>query len=155
MSRRKARVAVAVTAVIVPLAVTTAAYGYFTAVGSGHGSGSSSTGQSLSISPGTPSDALYPGGAASVVLTIANPSGASVHVSSLQLDTSQANTGFAVDAAHSLCSTGALSFTIQSGGWDVPAHGSLPISLPDAIAMSTAAANACQGATFTVYLEAS
>ena len=32
--------------------------------------------------------------------------------------------------------------------------GSLAITLPTALAMSTSAANACQGATFTVYLVA-
>jgi hypothetical protein len=55
-----------------------------------------------------------------------------------------------------------LSFTTQTNlgaGWTVPGkvgavNGSLSITLTAALAMSTAAANACQGATFTVFLAA-
>ena len=43
----------------------------------------------------------------------------------------------------------------MASGWDVPANGSLAIDLTGALAMSSAAVDACQGASFTVYLTAS
>jgi hypothetical protein len=79
-----------------------------------------------------------------------------VRVGSLALDTSQGTGGFAVDAAHSGCAVSALAFTTQTNGgagWTVPGSGSLPVTLTAAVSMSTSAGNACQGATFTVYLQ--
>jgi hypothetical protein len=61
-----------------------------------------------------------------------------------------------VDAAHPGCVVSTLSFTTQTNGgagWTVPGNGSLPLTLASALSMSTSAANACQGATFTVYLK--
>lgn len=78
------------------------------------------------------------------------------------LDTSQGTGGLAVDTSHSGCGLATLSFTTQTNGgvgWTIPAKvgavdGTLPITLANALAMSTSAANACQGASFTVYLVA-
>ena len=47
-----------------------------------------------------------------------------------------------------------------SSGWDVPAkvgavNGTLLVTLSNALSMAASAADACQGATFTVYLVAS
>jgi hypothetical protein len=55
-----------------------------------------------------------------------------------------------------------LSFATQTdggAGWTVPGkvgntNGTLAVSLTNALAMSLGAANACQGATTTVYLTA-
>jgi hypothetical protein len=55
-----------------------------------------------------------------------------------------------------------LSFTTATNngaGWTVPAksgsvNGTLTVALPNGLAMNAAAANACQGATITVYLTA-
>ena len=60
-----------------------------------------------------------------------------------------------MDGGHSGCGLAPLSFTTQTNGgagWTVPGSGSLPVTLTDALSMGTGAANACQGATFTVYL---
>jgi hypothetical protein len=73
----------------------------------------------------------------------------------LALDTTQGTSGFAADAAHAACALAALSFATQSNGgagWTVPGGSVVALTLPNAISMSTNAANACQGATFTVYL---
>ena len=75
------------------------------------------------------------------------------------LDITQGASGFGVDAAHAAasCGTGSLSFTTQTNagaGWTIPAHGSLPITLANALSMNINAVNACQGASFTVYLKA-
>jgi hypothetical protein len=69
-----------------------------------------------------------------------------------------------VDGGHSACNTGA-SVSVTSpqdnsgAGWDVPAksgavNGSLNLDLANAISMSNAANDSCQGATFTVALTA-
>jgi hypothetical protein len=136
------------------LLVAGAAFAWLT-VGGGSGTGATGTTTSLTLTPGTPSAQLSPGGQAAVVLTVTNPNTASVRVGSLARDTGQGTNGFGVDAGHSGCGLSALSFTTQTNGgagWTVPGNGSLPVSLPNALSMSSAAADACQGATFTVYL---
>ena len=103
----------------------------------------------------TPTAQLYPGGQATVVLSVTNSSPATVRFSSLVLDTGQGSNGFGVDGAHAGCGLGTLSFTTQTNGgagWTVPGNGSLAITLTNALAMGTGAASACQGASFTVYL---
>jgi hypothetical protein len=132
--------------------------------GSGLGVGSATTGTTLAVtlSPGTPTATLFPGGQANIVLSISNPNFSEVHIGSLAIDTLQGTLGFAVDGAHSGCAVSTLSFTTQTNGgtgWTVPAKsggvdGTLPITLTTALAMGVGAANACQGATSTVYLAA-
>jgi hypothetical protein len=144
-------------AVVAGCLSSTGAWAYLASTGSGSQSGSvSATVRPVTLSVGTPSAHLYPGGTADVALRASNPNSASVHLGSLALDTSQGTGGFAVDPAHSACSVSALQFTTQSNGgsgWTVPAGGNLAIDLTGAISMSSAAANACQGASFTVYLK--
>lgn len=138
------------------------AYAFWSGTGVGAGAGTSATTVALTLSPASPSAALYPGGQSNVVLTATNTNDSIVHISSLSLNTTQGTGGFSVDAGHSGCSVAALSFTTQTNGgsgWDVPArvgavNGTLPITLTNALAMTAAAADACQGATFTVYLVA-
>ena len=92
-----------------------------------------------------------------MVLTITNPNAAQIRVGSLALDTSQGTGGFAVDGGHSGCGLATLSFATQTNGgagWTVPGSGVLPVTLTNALSMGTGAANACQGATFSVYLTA-
>jgi hypothetical protein len=139
------------------------AYAYWSATGSGTGSTSSSDTSALTINPGTPTASLYPGGSAGVSLTISNPNTATVQVNTLALDTTQGSGGFAVDSAHSGCTLSSLSFAPQTNGgsgWSVPGrsgstNGSLSLLLPNALSMAVTAPNACQGATFTIYLAAS
>jgi hypothetical protein len=69
---------------------------------------------------------------------------------------------FAADAAHLGCNVSSLSFVTQDNsgiGWEVPPRagptdGRLAIDMPAALQMSAAGSSACQGATFTVHLEA-
>jgi len=132
----------------------------------GNGSGSATTVlanvQSLSLQPGAPTAQLYPGGDSSVEVLVSNPNSSFVQVGSIVLDPA-APESFAVDADHSGCDVSALTFVAQDNGgagWRIPPRagstdGSLAIAMPAALKMSTAAANACQGATFTVQLKAS
>ena len=154
---RLSRVAVAVVA----LAIAGGAWAYWSASGSGEGSASATEAQAVTVTTGSPTSKLYPGGNAAVALTISNPNSFQVSIPSLVLDTSQGTNGFDVDSTHAGCDVSALSFTSQSNsgdGWKVPAKvgatdGSLDLDLAGAVSMSSSAANACQGATFTVYLK--
>jgi hypothetical protein len=133
------------------------AIAYWAVSGGGAGSGTTATTSALTLSPGTPTAALVPGGQASVVLTVTNPNLADVRVGSLALDTGQGTSGFAVDGAHSGCVLTTLSFGTQTNagaGWTVAASGNLSVTLTNALSMTAAAANACQGASFTIYLAA-
>jgi hypothetical protein len=147
---------------VIAVSVGGVAYASWTGSGSGTGSGATGTTVALTLSPGTPAATLYPGGQTDVVLIMSNPNASPVHVGSLALDTAQGTGGFAVDAGHSGCAVSALSFTTQSNGgagWTVPAkvgavNGTLLVTLTNALAMGVGAANACQGASSTVYVAA-
>ena len=162
MSRRRILKGVIPIAVVVAISAGVA-LAYFTATGSGGGGGAVSVDlQAVTLRAGSPTATLYPGGTADVALSASNPNSSALRITSLALDTSQGTGGFAVDAGHSSCSVAALQFTSQNNGgngWTVPAksgstNGTLSIDLANAISMSTGAANACQGASFTVYLKA-
>lgn len=162
MRSRPRRLLVVTLAAVVVLAGAGAARAYWT--GSGDGSGSAATGTpvALTLTPGTAAETLYPGGSSDVALTVVNPGSADVRIGSLVLDTTQGTGGFAVDTAHGGCAVGALALDTQTNsgaGWSVPGRaggvdGTLSITLSDAVRMGLGAANACQGARFTVYLRA-
>ena len=161
MTRRLLLVMLLVSAVVLAGAGS-GAWAYWKSAGSGAGTGGTGTTIAISLGAGTPSAQLYPGGTTSVVLTASNPNRSPVRVGSLALDTTQGTGGFAVDAAHSGCGVTSLGFVTQSNGgagWTVPGkvgvvNGTLSLTLSGALTMSTAAASACQGAIFTVYLGA-
>ena len=140
---------------VLSLLVAGVAFAFWRSAGSGSAPATTGTTASLTLSPGTPTAQLYPGGQANVVLTVLNPSAATVHVGSFVLDTGQGSNGFGVDGAHSACGLAALSFTTQTNGgagWTVPGNSSIAVTLSSALGMSSSAASACQNASFTVYL---
>lgn len=161
--KRPSRRWAAVAGVLAGLGVGTLASAHWTASGAGRVTGTSGTTLALTLAPATPTATLSPGGQTDVKLTIANPNTLAVRVGSLSLDTTQGGaTGFAVDAGHAGCAVASLSFTSQNNagaGWTVPptvgpATYSLSVTLTNALAMNANAAQACQGAVFTVYLAA-
>jgi hypothetical protein len=161
MIRSRRRVEAIVCGVTVALALGSGAYAYWSATGGGIGGASAGPSvTAVTISPGTPDSALYPGGQASVTLTVDNPNAVAVHLNNLLLDPTQGTGGFAVDAAHKACGVASLTYTSQNNagaGWDVPAavgatDGLLSVTLPTAVSMAANAPNSCQGAVFTVYL---
>ena len=80
-----------------------------------------------------------------------------MYIGSLYADAVPGTLGLAVYADHSGCATSTLSFTTQTNlgaGWTVPANDTLSVTLTNALVMGVGAANACQGATTTVYLAA-
>jgi hypothetical protein len=146
-----------VAAAVAALALAGGAFAYYSSTGHGSGSASVASPDPLSIAAQTPaSGLLYPGGSGEVDAIVSNPNPFPLRMNSLVLDSG----GIGVDSAHSGCDTSAVHFTSQSNGgdgWDVPARvgatdGTLDLALAGAISMDTSAANACQGATFTISL---
>lgn len=162
LSARRRRIGLIVAVVVGTMIAAASALAYWTTAGTGTGAGTTASVQTITLSPGTPTAGLYPGGQSDVALTVDNPNAVSLKIGSLSLSTAQGTGGFAVDSGHATCSTAALSFTTQTNGgagWSVPpkvgsTDGSLSIDLGSAVAMSTSAGGACQGASFTVYLTA-
>src|SRR5262249_35460461 len=127
---------------------------YFTAPGTGTGTAAAANALRVTLTPATPTAELYPGGSADVALAVSNPNAGTVVIPSFVLDTSRGDDGLDVDDDHGGCNLSALTFTGAAGSWTIPAHaGSFTIDSPGAVALSTSAADACQGATFTVYLK--
>ena len=153
--RRRSPIALLLTALTLLVGGVAAAYWSTT----GGGSATAATGDTspLTLTPATPTAQLYPGGQATVVLTVTNPNAGQIRVGSLALDTSQGTSGFAVDGGHVGCGLAPLSFATQTNGgagWTVPGSGVLSVTLSNALSMGAGAANACQGAAFSVYLTA-
>jgi hypothetical protein len=152
----------AVLAGLVVLALGTGgvASAFWTGAGGGRGAGTTGTLEPVTLSPGSPVATLYPGGRAGVMLVITNPNPSVAQVDSLVLDTSRGVGGFAVDPGHAGCTVTSLGLAAQTNGgagWPVPAKagatdGRLAVTLTDALSMSTAGADACQGANITIYL---
>ena len=148
--------------VVLALPVGGAAFGYWGGSGSGTGSQTTGTTLDVALAPKTVTAALHPGGQANVGLTVTNPNPCPVQIGSLALDSGQGTGGFGVDAEHAGCLLSALSFATQTNGgagWTAPAKvgavdGSLAVTLTNALTMAEDAANACQGATFSIYLAA-
>jgi hypothetical protein len=144
-------------AVVALLVVGSLAYAAWTVNGTGTGAASATSAVNLSLAPGSPSDALFPGASADVATTISNSNPFPVHVTAIALDSGQGSAGFAVDGGHSGCNINTLSFAAQTNGgsgWDIPANDSIDVDASDAIAMGAGANDSCQGAAFTVYLTA-
>ncbi|WP_305787635.1 hypothetical protein [Symbioplanes lichenis] len=141
--------------IVLSLLASGAAFGYWSTAGGGTGTAAASAPSPITLTPGTPAGLLYPGGTADLAVTITNPNTYAVRVPQLARDPLQGTGGYAVDAGHSACGVGALSYTTQTNGgsgWTVPASGSLTLALTGALSLAGSAANACQGATFRVYL---
>jgi hypothetical protein len=148
--------------VAVALVAAASALAYWTTAGSGAASGAAANAQAVTLSAGTPTAQLYPGGQADVAVDISNPNPFPVPLGSLTLNTGSGTGGFDVDAGHTGCDLSVLSFTTQTNGgagWSLPArvgatNGVLVLDLSAAVAMGAGAADACQGASFRVHLNA-
>jgi ferric-dicitrate binding protein FerR (iron transport regulator) len=148
-------------AIAIAVAVAAAAFAFWRGSGNGEATTVLSNIQSITMQPGTQTAQLYPGGDSNVSVVLGNPNSTFIQVGSIVLDPS-ASQPFAVDSNHSACRVSTLSFVAQDNGgagWRIPPRagstdGSLLIDMPAAMKMSLAAANACQGATFTVQLKA-
>jgi hypothetical protein len=149
-------------AIAILLGATAGALAYWSGSGTGSATTVLANVQPLSFEPGAPTAQLSPGGEAGVAIVANNPNPFFVEISSMVLDNSGGG-AFAVDGVNgSGCDVSVLGFISQDNGgagWQVPpragsSDGTLAINMPDAITMSTSAADACQGATFSVHLQA-
>jgi hypothetical protein len=124
------------------------AFAAWTATGSGSGYAKATTAQALTtvdVSATTPAT-LYPGATGTVKLSISNPNPYPVTVSSVTgSGTITSDKGAACNA-----STG-VTYTDQTGlSLSVPAAGSATFPLTNAVSMSNASDDSCQGAVFTI-----
>jgi len=157
MGKRTTAVAVFVVA---SLAFAVAGLAYFAATGSGQGPAYLANTQNLTVSPASPSGSeLYPGGSADIAATVHNPNAGPVHIHSFVLDLSQGGGTGITDDKSPDCPASSVTFNgpaLHDGGLTdfVFPPGDTTLTLSNALTMSLSAPDACQGATFTVYLQA-
>lgn len=123
------------------------AFAAWNASGAGSGYAKATTAQVLTTSDvaATTTAQLYPGGTADVKIKINNPNPYPVRITSITGNGAiTSDKGAACDA-----STG-VTYTNQSGTFDVSANSDASFTLVGAVAMSNASDNTCQGAVFTV-----
>jgi hypothetical protein len=146
---------------LVAIALPATALAYWSAIGTGTTSVQLADPLAMTLSPGVLSDPISPGVVGGVSVIVSNPNTIEEHIGSFTLDSDGTAIPIVVDGGHGGCDVSALSFATQTNGgvgWVVPpkvgsADGTLAVELPDALAMSRTAANACQGATFTITLD--
>jgi hypothetical protein len=125
------------------------AYAAWTATGSGSGYARATSAQALGTVDvsATTSATLYPGATGNVKIQISNPNPYPVRVTGVSW------TGVAIDSdSTAACdaSTG-VAFVDQTGlTLDVPAGGSAPFTLANAVTMNNSSHTDCQGAVFTI-----
>lgn len=116
--------------------------------GPGYAKAQSAAGLTLSDASASTTADLYPGATGSVKVKVTNPNSFPVRITSVAKQTSAAITsdkGAACDA-----STG-LTFSDQTGlALDLAAGATTTVTLANAISMSNASDNSCQGAVFTI-----
>jgi hypothetical protein len=130
---------------------------FWLVLGNGSAGSQAGTVSAVTLTSGTTSTPLFPGGAADVAVSVVNGNPGRIVVGSLLLDTGQGTNGFSVDGGHSGCNLAALGYTTQTNGgagWSVAGSSTLPLDLSGAVSLSTSAVSACQGAQVTVYLQA-
>jgi len=144
---RKVFVALAAIVALVATGVIVAAW---STSGSGNGYAKAGTASALTIgdaSAATVGD-LYPGGTGSVKLKVTNPNPFAVRITTVAKQTSGTITSDKGAACNA--STG-VTFTDQTGlTLDLAGGATSTFTLPNAVAMSNASDNTCQGAIFTI-----
>jgi hypothetical protein len=122
---------------------TNVAFAAWTANGTGSGSATSTSSIGVSTVAATPTAQLFPGGSADLKITIKNDNGYPVRVTQITGSGSITST-IACDLSNG------VSYTNQTGTWDVAANGTGTFTLANAVHMSNASVDACQNVTFTV-----
>lgn len=119
--------------------------------GSGDANARAATVAQLTVgdASGTVSGDLYPGGTGALKLKLSNPNAFPLQITAVSLQS-----GGSIASSSSACNSGghAVTFTNQSGLSVTLAAGATDevVTLAGSVAMGSAAANACQGATFTI-----
>ena len=146
--RKKGIKKVAVTTIFTVVAIAgSVALAAWVTNGTGSGYARAGTAQALTtvdVSASTTAT-LYPGSNGNVDIRINNPNPYAVQVTAI------AGNGAITSNAGAACnaSTG-VTFTDQAGSWSVPAGSAATFTLNNAVSMSNASDNSCQGAIFTI-----
>ena len=128
------------------LATTGIAYAYVTTDGTGTGSGSTGTSETLTLH-GTAADALYPGTDTSVSFTVDNDSPGVQYVTTIKLDSVEA------DAGHADCDTDDYSMEDVTVGEEVPSGDGNVLLAEGTLKMANNGnQDDCKGATLTLNL---
>ena len=136
---------------VMALVIVSLGYAAWTSAGNGSGVAKASTAQGLTTVTATASAGLYPGATAALSLQVSNPNPYPVTVTDVT-----GNGTITADASHSTCGQDAghptgVTYTDQHGlSIAVPANGTTQVSVSNAVHMSNASDNSCQGATFTI-----
>lgn len=143
------RKAFVVLALLLSAVVASAVIAAWVTNGSGPGYAKAQTASNLTLSDASASTTadLYPGATGSVKLKVTNPNPFPVRITSVakQASAITSDKGAACDA-----STG-VTFSDQTGlALDVAAGATTTLTLANAISMSNASDNSCQGAVFTI-----
>lgn len=139
-----------VLAAVVALVVTGILLAAWSTSGSGNGYAKAGAASALTLNNASASTSadLYPSGSGSVKLSVTNPNPFPVRITAVTKQTGGTITsdkGAACDA-----STG-VTFTNQSGlTLDLLANATSTFTLNNAVSMSNASDNSCQGAVFTI-----
>jgi hypothetical protein len=158
--QNRARALIVTTAVAVALAA--GAFAYWMGTGSGSATAVLGSPEQLTLEAGGAQAQLAPGSTSNVAVIATNSNPYFVNIATLTLDTAAGTGGFDVDAGHSGCDLSVLHLATQNNGgagWRVPpklatTSGTLSFEMTNALSMDAGAANACQGASFTVHLVA-
>ena len=157
--RKHRKIIAGVVSIGLALTGTVAATAYFLS-GTGSGTATTQTISGLTLSNGTPSAVLFPGGSTALNVLVSNANSTALGINTIALDTAQGSNGFSIDGAHVTagCSvaSAALTFPTLSTGWTIPAGASsIPLVLGTTpLAMGASAPSACQGASISVFLKA-
>lgn len=122
------------------------AYAAWSVLGAGTSTVSIGTPQALGVTA-TVAGTLYPGASADVLVTVSNPNSAAVTVQSLAL-------AGAVTASAGCTSPGVTVSLPASTSLVVPAGGNAALNVVNGVSMTAGSTSNCQGATFTIPLQA-
>jgi hypothetical protein len=121
--------------------------------GEGEGAAQAGVVDDLVLSPGTPTDLLYPGGdPASVAVTVHNPNTYLVSITSFYQTPGEAITSSNVECTPDVHG---VTFTTANGVWELEPGATVDVVLANSVSMSADSAKACQGSTFTIPLTVS
>ena len=126
--------------------VSGTAAAYWTSSGSGTGSAAAGT-ISLTANASVGSSLLYPGGSVAISVAVTNPAdSATLNVTGVSA------TSVTADSGHSGCDTSAVTYQRSTALPVSVVAGGSPVDVDGSLAMAADAADACQGATFSVTL---
>lgn len=138
-------------ALVVAAVVAAVAIGSWLVSGSGTGYAKAGTASPITLSDASASTTgdLYPGGTGTVKIKVTNPNPFAVRITAVSL-----TSGGSITSSVAACNSGGtgVSFSNQSGlALDMPANsGPTTFSLANAVSMSNASDNNCQGAIFSI-----